>query len=323
MEVAYRIIHSSFDAIIPLLIVALGGLVTERSGVTNIALDGIMLVGSFIGFIIITSLEQTMPIAQNQIILLMAILGAGIVGGLFSLLHAYSSITLKSDQIISATALNLFAPAMIAFILLTAFRGGDILIKHYTYKISAFPLLSRIPVIGDIFFQDVSIGLYLSLIILVIVYVFLYKTKFGMRLRACGENPHAADSLGIKIYKYRYLGVITSGVLAGIGGILFTLSNIGTFQSFNATAGYGFLALAVLIFGAWRPYRVLFAAAFFGFMSALSSSYTLIPFLSKMNIPSQVYNSLPYILTLIVLAISSKRTRAPMAVGKIYDQGAR
>lgn len=323
MEVAYSIIRAAFDSIIPLLIVALGALICERSGVTNIALDGIMLMGAFVGFLIISNLEKTLEPSQNQIILLLALVGAAFVGGLFSLLHAYSSINLNSDQIISATALNLFSPALIAFILLTTFSGGDIIIKRYTYKIKAVPLLSKIPIIGDLFFQNVSIGLYLAIIILIAVYIFLYKTKYGFRLRACGENPHAADSLGINIYRYRYLGVIASGVLAGIGGILFTLSNVGTFQSFNATAGYGFLAIAVLIFGAWRPWRVLLAAAFFGLMSAISSQYTLIPFLSKLNIPSQIYNSLPYILTLIVLALSSKKTRAPKAVGQIYDQGAR
>lgn len=323
MEIAYSIVRAAFDSIIPLLIVALGALICERSGVTNIALDGIMLMGAFIGFLIISNLEKTMPLSQNQFILMVAIISAGIVGGIFSLLHAFSSINLSSDQIISATALNLLSPALIAFILLTTFKGGDIIIKKYTYKIKAVPLLSKIPVVGDIFFKNVSIGLYLSIIILIAVYIFLYKTKYGFRLRACGENPHAADSLGINIYHYRYFAVVTSGVLAGIGGILFTVSNVGTFQSFNATAGYGFLAIAVLIFGAWRPWRVLLAALFFGFMSAISSQYTLIPFLNQLNIPSQIYNSLPYILTLIVLALSSKKTRAPKAVGQIYDQGAR
>lgn len=323
MEIAYSIIRAAFDSIIPLLIVALGALICERSGVTNIALDGIMLMGAFVGFLIISSMENTMPANQAQVILLVALIAAAVVGGIFSLLHAFASINLSSDQIISATALNLFSPALIGFILLTSYKGGDIIIKRYTYKIKEVPLLNKVPIIGDIFFENVSIGLYLSIMILIVVYIFLYKTKYGFRLRACGENPHAADSLGINIYRYRYVAVITSGVLAGLGGIIFTLSNVGTFQSFNATAGYGFLAIAVLIFGAWRPLRVLFAATFFGFMSAISSQYTLIPFLNQLNIPSQIYNSLPYLLTLIVLAVSSKKTRAPKAVGQIYDQGAR
>lgn len=320
MEIAYSIIRAAFDSIIPLLIVALGALICERSGVTNIALDGIMLMGAFVGFLIISSMENTMPANQAQVILLVALIAAAVVGGIFSLLHAFASINLSSDQIISATALNLFSPALIGFILLTSYKGGDIIIGTLFKEV---PLLNKVPIIGDIFFENVSIGLYLSIMILIVVYIFLYKTKYGFRLRACGENPHAADSLGINIYRYRYVAVITSGVLAGLGGILFTLSNVGTFQSFNATAGYGFLAIAVLIFGAWRPLRVLFAATFFGFMSAISSQYTLIPFLNQLNIPSQIYNSLPYLLTLIVLAVSSKKTRAPKAVGQIYDQGAR
>lgn len=317
LELINNILHSSFDSIVPLLIVAMGALVCERSGVTNIALDGIMLVGAFIGFAIISALEKVMPASQAQLIYIIGIIGATIAGGLFSLLHAYASINLKANQIISATALNLFAPALIGFLLLSYLSGGDLIRVDYHYRINSIPLLSKIPLVGPLLFTNISIGLYLAVVVFVVVYIFLYKTKHGFRLRACGENPHAADSLGINIVHYRYFGVVTSGLLAGLGGILFTMHNIGTFQSFNATAGFGFLALAVLIFGGWKPYKVLFAASFFGIMRALAASFT------TPLIPKQVFDMLPYIVTLVVLAFYSKTSAAPKAVGVIYDKGQR
>lgn len=317
LQLLNNLIHSSFLSIVPLLIVALGALVCERSGVTNIALDGIMLVGAFIGFIVINNLEKVLPPSQTQLIYLIGIISAMVLGGLFSLLHAYASINLNANQIISATALNLLAPAVISFILLSTLTGGDLVRVEYRYLISEVPVLSKIPIIGPLLFTNVSIGFYIAIVVFIVVTIFLYKTKYGFRLRACGENPHAADSLGINIVKYRYLGVVTSGVLGGLGGILFTMHNIGTFQSFNATAGFGFLAIAVLIFGAWRPYRVLFAAIFFGLMRALASTFV------TPLIPKQLFDMFPYVITLVVLALYSKSTVGPKAVGEIYDKGQR
>lgn len=149
----------------------------------------------------------------------------------------------------------------------------------------------------------------------------LYKTKFGLRLRACGEHPQAADSVGINVYKMRYAGVLISGALAGLGGLVFV---IPTSTNFNATvSGYGFLALAVMIFGQWKPLRVLFAAFFFGLMKTIASAYSVIPLLSSLNIPSDVYKMIPFIATLIVLAFTSKSSQAPRAVAQPYDKGSR
>jgi len=317
IEIINNLIHSAFLSIVPLLIVAMGALVCERSGVTNIALDGIMLMGAFIGFVIISSLEKVMPASSAQLIYIIGIIGAMIIGGLYSLLHAYAAINLKANQIISATALNLFAPAVIGFLLLSTLTGGDLIRVEYHYLIREIPVLSKIPIIGPLLFKNVSIGLYIAIIVFITVTIFLYKTKHGFRLRACGENPHAADSLGINIFKYRYFGVFVSGVFGGLGGILFTMHNIGTFQSFNATAGFGFLALAVLIFGAWRPYRVLFAASFFGLMRAIASTFV------TPAIPKQLFDMFPYVITLVVLALYSKSAVGPKAVGEIYDKGRR
>jgi ABC-type uncharacterized transport system permease subunit len=183
------------------------------------------------------------------------------------------------------------------------------------------PILGDIPILGGLFFRNAYITTYIGLLILVVSTIVLYKTRFGLRLRACGEHPHAADSVGINVYKMRYAGVIISGGLAGLGGLVFV---VPTSTQFNATvSGYGFLALAVMIFGQWKPIRVLFAAFFFGLMKTIASAYSVIPFLSTSQIPSDVYKMIPFIATLIVLAFSSKSSQAPRAVAVPYDKGSR
>ncbi|MFR1809410.1 MAG: ABC transporter permease, partial [Pygmaiobacter massiliensis] len=162
---------------------------------------------------------------------------------------------------------------------------------------------------------------YIGVGILVISWLVLYKTRFGLRLRACGEHPQAADSVGINVYKMRYAGVLISGALAGIGGLVFV---IPTSTNFNATvSGYGFLALAVLIFGQWKPWRIAGAALFFGFMKTLSAVYSGIPFLVGLGIPSNIYKMIPYVATLILLAFTGKTSCAPKAEGIPYDKGSR
>ena len=190
-----------------------------------------------------------------------------------------------------------------------------------TFRIPSVPILGDIPIIGDLFFKNCYITTYIGIGILVISIIVLYKTKFGLRLRACGEHPQAADSVGINVYKMRYAGVLISGALAGLGGLVFV---IPTSTNFNATvSGYGFLALAVMIFGQWKPLRVLFAAFFFGLMKTIASAYSVIPLLSSLNIPSDVYKMIPFIATLIVLAFTSKSSQAPRAVAQPYDKGSR
>jgi simple sugar transport system permease protein len=312
------IIQLSFVSIIPLLIVALGGLISERSGVTNIALEGIMLMGAFIGIWTIRIIEGgSLP---TQLVFLIGIIIGGIVGAIYSMLHAYASIYMKADQTISATALNLFAPAFAIFTARTIIGGQQVQFRS-VFRISEVPLMSKIPLIGDIFFKNAFISFYLGIILLILVCIFLYKTKTGLRLRACGENPHAADSLGINIYKIRFFSVVASGFFAGMGGVIFVAT---TALEFNATvAGFGFLSIAVLIFGNWKPYRILFAAVFFGLMRTLANSYMNIDFLNNLNIPTEFYQMSPYVVTLIILAFFSKRSQAPKAVGQVYDQGKR
>jgi simple sugar transport system permease protein len=304
---------------IPLLIVALGGMFSERSGITNIALEGIMVMGGFAGIYFINQMQSDM---SGQWLLILAVIIAIAGGAIFSVLHAYASINLKADQVISGTALNMFAPAFVIYIARMIQPSGiaNVSFKN-TFLISKVPVLGDIPVIGDIFFNNTYITTFIGFLILIVSSIVLYRTRFGMRLRACGEHPQAADSVGINVYKMRYIAVIISGALAGLGGLVLTIPISTEFK--GAVNGYGFLALAVLIFGQWKPMRILLASLFFGFMQTISAAYSAIPFLLNLNIPSEFFKMTPYIATLIVLAFSSKSSKAPKAVGQPYDQGAR
>jgi len=302
---------------IPLLIVALGGMFSERSGIVNIALDGIMIFGAFCSILFI---NMTQDFLSGQLLLILAILVAGGSGVLISLLHAYASINAKADQVISGTAINMLAPAFAIYVA-RMIQGVQQIGFTNTFRIPKVPLLGDIPVIGPMFFQGAYITTYLGLAILVISVIVLYKTRFGLRLRACGEHPHAADSVGINVYRMRYIGVMISGFLGGLGGLVFV---IPTSTEFNATvAGYGFLALAVLIFGNWKPWPILGAAFFFVLMKAVSSAYSGVPFLYDLGIPNAVYKMIPYVATMIVLAFTSKNSQAPKAEGIPYDKGGR
>ena len=321
MDTLYFLVQQMMTYSIPLLIVALGGLFSERCGVVNIALEGIMIVGGFASILFINFM-QNMGVMDGQILLICAILIAAISGGLFSLLHAYASINMKADQTISGTALNMFAPAFAVFAARMIQENGvqQITFKN-TFRIAEVPLLSKIPVLGEMFFKQSFITTYIGFGILIVAVVLLYRTRFGLRLRACGEHPQAADSVGINVYKMRYAGVTISGMLAGLGGLVFV---VPTSTNFNATvAGYGFLGIAVLIFGQWKPMRILFAALFFGLMKTISSSYSGIPVLLDLGINSYIYKMIPYIATLIVLAFTSRNSQAPRASGQPYDKGSR
>ncbi len=319
MNILFLIAQQTMFFSIPLLIVALGGVFTERGGVTNIALDGMMIMGAFTSIFFINRMQGFM---SGQLLLLLAILIAVLTGMIFSLLHAFASVNMKADQIISGTALNMFAPAFAIYVarMIQTNHVQQITFQN-TFRMASVPLLGKIPVIGGMFFKNAYITTYIGLIILIISVIVLYKTKFGLRLRACGEHPHAADSVGINVYKMRYAGIIISGGLAGLGGLVFV---VPTSTQFNATvSGYGFLALAVMIFGQWKPLRVLFAAFFFGLMKTIASAYSVIPILATANIPSDVYKMVPFIATLVVLAFSSKSSQAPRAVAVPYDKGSR
>lgn len=317
MNTIYFISQQTMFFAIPLLIVALGGMFSERSGIVNIALEGIMVMGAFISISFISIFQDRL---SGQLLLILAILVAGLSGAIFSLLHAFASINMKADQTISGTALNMFAPAFAIFVARMV-QGVQQIQFSDTFHIAKVPILGDIPIIGPILFQNCYITTFIGIAIAIISEVVINHTKFGLRLRACGEYPQAADSVGINVYKIRYAGVIISGTLAGIGGLVFV---VPTSTNFNATvAGYGFLALAVLIFGQWRTKKIFVAAFFFGIMKTFASAYSGIPFLKGLPISNEVYKMIPYIATLIVLAFFSKSSQAPRAEGIPYDKGIR
>lgn len=320
MNIVYFLFAQTLLFAIPLMVVALGGMFSERSGVINIALEGIMILGAFFGIFFI-NIMQTQQILEGQALLIVALLVSGVVGMLFSLLHAFASIHLKADQTISGTALNLFAPALGLFIAKTVQDGVQSVLFENQFRIVEVPVLSQIPVIGDLFFKNCYLTTFVGIAILIISYVFLMKTKTGLRLRSCGENPQASDAAGINVYKMRYLGVLISGFLGGMGGLIYILP-ISTEFNCNV-AGYGFLALAVLIFGNWKPWRIAGAAFFFGVTKTLAYTYASIPFLAQLSLPATAYKLIPYVATLILLAFTSKNSAAPRAEGEPFDQGKR
>lgn len=317
MSIVYFIIQQTMYFAIPLLIVAIGGMYSERSGVINIALEGIMVIGAFFGVLFIFLTQGYM---SGQPLLLLSILIAAVAGGLFSLLHAFTSINMKADQTISGTALNMFAPAFVIFIAREINTIQQIPFED-TFHIDRIPFLADIPVLGPMFFCNCYLTTFIGLLIFAVAAFVIQYTRFGLRLRACGEHPGAADSVGINVYKIRYAGVVISGIMAGAGGLIFV---VPTSTNFNASVeGYGFLALAVLIFGQWRSKKIFFAAFFFAVMKTMASAYSAIPFLKVLPIPNEIYKMIPYIATLIVLAFSSKTSQAPRAEGIPYDKGSR
>ena len=306
---------------IPLLIVALGGMFSERSGVVNIALEGIMIIGAFTGVLFIYLIQNSgVSSLTGHILLLVSLLIAAIFGAIIALPHGYAAIHMKANQVISGTAINMFAPAFAVYVA-RMIRNVQQIPFDNIFRIKSVPVLGDIPVIGPFFFRETYITTYLGLLILIVSWIVLYKTPFGLRLRSCGEHPQAADSVGISVYKMRYAGVMISGALGGLGGLVFVVPTATTFDA--TVAGYGFLALAVLIFGQWRPWRILLAAFFFGLMKTVSVAYTSISFLNSIPVPSAVYKMIPYVATLIVLAFTSRNSMAPKASGEPYDKGSR
>lgn len=317
MSVIYFIFQQTMLFTIPLMIVALGGMFSERSGVVNIALEGIMTMGAFTGILF---LNMTGGRMSGQVQLLLAILISTATGAVFAFFHAYASINMKANQTISGTALNMFAPAFAIFVA-RVIQGVQQIQFSNTFRIESVPLLGKIPFFGPLLFQNTYITTYLGVVILVLSTLVLYRTRFGLRLRSCGEHPQAADAAGINVSRMQYAGVLISGVLGGLGGLVFV---VPTSTNFNAdVAGYGFLALAVLIFGQWKPVKIMWASLFFGLMKAVAAAYSGIPFLAATGIPSYVYKMIPYLATLIVLVFTSRNSQAPKASGVPYDKGQR
>ena len=300
-----------------LMLVALGGCFAERSGVINIGLEGIMVIGALGGALVM----KFLPVSVGAFAMVsLTVLASVLFGMIFSLLLAVAAIQFKADQTITGTAMNMLATAgatVAVKAMNTAASGGNDVSSDIVYTQAKDLFVVRL---GNFEFNWFMV---LALVCLVVSYVALYKTRFGLRLRACGEHPQAADSVGINVYKMRYAGVLISGLLGGLGGIVYITAGVSLWKFENGVAGFGFLALAVMIFGAWHPLRIALAALLFGFFRALGNVYSGLGFMMALNIPSVVYNMLPYIISLVVLAFTSKKSRAPKAEGIPYDKGSR
>ncbi len=299
---------------IPLLITALGGLFSERSGVVNIGLEGLMVVGSFTGALVISTAYPVFGDAAVWIGLFAAVAA----GAAFSLLHAFASINLNANQVISGTAINMIAGSLTVFFARHITGSGNIQIVSGLPRRS-IPLLKSIPFIGKLFFTQTYASTWLVLLILLGSWYLIYRTPFGLRLRSCGEHPQAADAAGINVYLVRYVGVIFSGAFAGLGGAIILVTYSGEFN--GSVAGLGFLSLASLIFGQWRPLGILGATFFFGFASTIANVSQVVPALAV--IPGLILKAFPYVVTLFALVLFSKSSQAPKAAGEPFDHGKR
>ncbi|MGY3779721.1 ABC transporter permease [Isobaculum melis] len=296
----------------PLIFTALGGTFSERSGIVNVGLEGIMTIGAFSAIAFNLTFADTFQSATPWI----AMLFAGIVGIVFALFHAVATVNLRANHIVSGTVLNLMAPALAIFLTKMMFDGkGQTAIINFNFAKVDIPFLSSIPVVGEILFKRTSLLAYIAIIVAIISWVVLYKTKFGLRLRSVGEHPLAADTLGINVYKMRYAGVLLSGFLGAIGGAVMAQSITLNFAH-STISGQGFMALAAMIFGKWNPLGAMGAAIFFGFAQSLSVIGNYIPFIQ--DVPSIYLKVAPYALTIIVLVGFIGKSEAPAADGETY-----
>ena len=305
------IVSSTLVYSAPLIFTALGGTFSENSGIVNVGLEGIMTMGAFTSIVFNLSFASTFGTATSW---LGALLG-GIVGIIFSLLHAVATINWRADHVISGTVLNLMAPPLAVFLVKAIYNKGQTENINQNFGYFSFPGLANIPVIGPIFFKNTSAPAWVAIVLSIFLYWVLYKTRFGLRLRSSGENPQAADTLGINVYKMRYAGVLISGFLGGIGGAVFAEAIAGNF-SVSTIAGQGFMALAAMIFGRYNPIGAMLSSLFFGFAQSLSIIGDQIPGIS--SLPSVYLQIAPYVLTIIVLVVFFGKTVGPAADGQNY-----
>ena len=339
------LIRETLKYAVPLMIVALAGVYAERSGIINLALEGIMIFGAFMGVLFVRQVQlwgwfneayQLKHYASLQWFAVFAMVFAALWGAIFSLLLAFAAINLKADQTIGGTALNLMAPALVLFFIRIIANQNTMNIEGdaaswFMLKKAMFGYGKKeeMGFLGSAFVDKVYIATYICIVVFIIMAIIMYKTRFGLRLRSCGENPQAADSLGINVVKMRYSGVVISGALAGMGGFVYVLTTANC-SSNGDVAGFGFLALAVMIFGNWKPLNISLAALLFGLFKCIAASYSSLDingdgvyFLRNLGWNANLYRMLPYVITLVVLAFTSKSSRAPKAEGIPYDKGKR
>lgn len=295
-----QLLASTIRNATPLVFAALGGMFSERSGVVNIGLEGLMLISAFAGVV-------GAFLSGSAVVALAFALAAGL---LFALIHALMCVTFEADQIISGTAINLLALGGTGFLMVSVFGAGGTSPRVEGFGEVPIPLLISIPVVGPALFSQ-SVLVYLMYVMVPVTFFVLFRTPFGLRLRATGESPEAVDTAGISVGRMRYYGVALSGLLASLGGIYLSMGILSAFTE-NMTGGRGFIALAALIFGRWHPIGAAGAALLFGFALAVTISAP------QEVIPNEFLQMIPYVLTIVALAAFGGRAIAPAAIGKPY-----
>lgn len=312
ISTASIVVSSALIYAAPLIFTALGGTFSERGGIVNVGLEGIMVMGAFSSIVFNLAFAEQLGSWTPWI----ALLVGGGIGVIFSLIHAVATVNLRANHIVSGTVVNMLAPALAVFLTRILFEGkGQTEIIQQNFGKSSVPLLKDIPIIGQIFFTNTSAMAFVAIFVSILAWILLFKTRFGLRLRSVGEHPQAADTLGINVYFMRYAGVMISGLLGGIGGAI-AAQSISLNFSHSTIAGQGFIALAAMIFGKWNPLGAMGAAIFFGFAQSLSVIGSYIPLIK--DVPSVVLQTAPYILTVIVLVGVIGKSEAPAADGETY-----
>lgn len=312
MTILLTVVSTTLIYSAPLIFTAIGGAFSEHSGIVNVGLEGIMVIGAFSSIVFCLFMSKTL----GAITPWLGLLVGGAVGLLFSLMHAVATINWRTDHIISGTVLNLMAPALGIYLTKLIFDGkGQTDFIAHPLASTSIPGLAKIPLIGPIFFKNTSIVAYLGIMVAIFSWWLLKYTRFGLRLRSVGEHPEAADSVGISVYFYRYCGVLISGFLGGIGGAIMAESITLNFSS-TTIAGQGFMSLAAMIFGKWNPIGAMGAAIFFGFAQSLAIIGKYIPIIAK--IPNYWFTIAPYLITIVVLVIFVGKSRAPAADGSTF-----
>ena len=318
MSTFVLIVQKTLIYAIPLLIVALAGVFAERSGIINLALEGEMIFGAFFGALFVQMMLNNGTFADNQqILFVLALLVSGIFGALFSLLLSFAAIKFKVDQTIAGTALNMLAPAILLTVCLVFFNQEKLVMNPMPNYVILNSDLNN-PIL-EIFFNKAYISTYICIALFIILSIWLYKSKTGAHLRACGEHPQAADSVGINVYKMRYLGTTISGFLAGIGGYAY-IATVAAGTAESSVGGMGFLALAIMIFGNWDPKGIALGSILFGFLKCIGQLSNQIEFFQNLNLSVYFYNIIPYLIVIIVLIIFRNKSGCPKAEGIPYDK---
>lgn len=317
-----KIIIDGLSFALPLFVMAIGGIYSERSGVTNLALEGLQGAGAFVGALVTIFMMQALG-PDSQLPYYTAFLFAMIGGMVYAMLHAVLCVKFKANEVISGVVINILAMALTSFLTKVVNRVVfDAPSDKFVLGVSGrwtIPVISEIPVIGAVF-KDIYPFEVIIVVVAVIAWYVLYKTKYGLHLRACGDNPHAVDAAGIDVAKVRFSAVMVSGALSGLAGMCFAYSISANFSG-NIYVGYGYLSIAALIFGNWKIVPTLAACLLFGL--AKSGGYQIVQAAGMPSSYSDLVMILPYVVTLLLLVFFSKHNRAPRALGEIYDKGKR